>query len=106
LKKLFFSDLKSFMGFLRVVWDPEFGGSRSGTGPKLLNFAGPGQVPGPEFSNLAGPGKVPGPELLYFSGPGSNFKSYFLTKHDFLTNLLIIYNNLCIFKAYEMHIMY
>ena len=43
----------------RVVWDPEFGGSRSGTGPELLNFAGPG----PEFSNLAGPGKVPGPEL-------------------------------------------
>jgi len=26
----------------RVVWDPEFGGSRSGTGPELLNFAGPG----------------------------------------------------------------
>ena len=33
----------------RVVWDPEFGGSRSGTGPELLNFAGPGQVPGPEL---------------------------------------------------------
>ena len=63
------------------MWDPEFGGSRSGTGP--------------EFSNLAGPGKVPGPELLHLSGPGSNFKSNFLTKHDFF----IIYSYLKLTKC-------
>ena len=77
------------------MWDPEFGGSRSGTGPELLNFAGPGQVPGPEFSNLAGPGKVPGPEIWNLSGPGSNFKAIFLTKHDFF----IIYSYLKLTKC-------
>ena len=34
------------------MWDPEFGGSRSGTGPELLNFAGPGGIYGLFFIDI------------------------------------------------------